>query len=558
MCDAVRHRGQGGVQLDSGSASTLGYLGWRREQNGDGSAGLFTEADAAIALAGFVWSKSASLPRMLRDYRKHGPKFLQGLSGAFVMAIRDGQRLFLARDGAGARSIYYARHEGRLLFSIEPKGMWLLPGFPRRLRPSALLQYLTFSFVPGRHTMLEDVFELPPGAYLEFDGKGAPAVTRYFQFEGARPEGRAEKDWIDEFRTQLGGAIRRRLPNNEPVAVFLSGGLDSSVVAAEAVRQYDGPLKSYTIHFGQDYPNELDHARSVARHLKLDHEEVLIQPKDFLPKLREAIWHLDDPIGDPITTPNFQLAAHVSREARWSLNGEGGDPCFGGPKNIPMLLQHWYGGVDRADDFREQAYLQSYRRCYDDLRRLLSPDFLRQVDFEDDLQRPLRPFFRQQASPLFLDKLAAINIRLKGGQLILPKIERMLGASGMIPLAPLFDERLIRLSFEMPSHLRLHHGVEKVVMKRAYAGDLPSPVINRPKSGMRVPVHFWFQHELKRYARKVLNPRRIRQAGIFDPQRVKQLLAYDIEEGPGRYGIRIWMLLTFEIWRRLVIEGETV
>lgn len=128
----------------------------------------------------------------------------------------------------------------------------------------------------------------------------------------------------------------------------------------------------------------------------------------------------------------------------------------------------------------------------------------------------------------------------------------------MIPLSPLFDEQLIRLSFEMPSRLRLNHGVEKVVMKRAYKNDLPAPIIHRPKSGMRVPVHYWFQNELRRYARKVLSPRQVRSVGIFDPDRVKQLLAYDIEEGPGRYGIRIWMLLTFEIWRRLVIDGEAV
>jgi asparagine synthase (glutamine-hydrolysing) len=150
----------------------------------------------------------------------------------------------------------------------------------------------------------------------------------------------------------------------------------------------------------------------------------------------------------------------------------------------------------------------------------------------------------------------AINIRLKGAHLILPKVERMTGAWGLTPLAPLFDERLIGLSFRMPPRLKLAGGVEKLVLKRAYAGDLPAAVIARPKSGMRVPVHFWLRGEMKRYARHILHPRRLRQAGIFQPERVRQLLNYDIEGGGGRYGLRLWMLITFEIWRRLTVEGE--
>ena len=110
----------------------------------------------------------------------------------------------------------------------------------------------------------------------------------------------------------------------------------------------------------------------------------------------------------------------------------------------------------------------------------------------------------------------------------------------------------------LPTRMNLHRGGEKVILKRAFADSLPASVIQRPKSGMRVPVHFWFQGELKRYARSVLCPKALRAAGIFQPQRVKQLLDYNTEEGPGRYGIRLWMLLTFEIWRRLVLEREAV
>jgi len=150
----------------------------------------------------------------------------------------------------------------------------------------------------------------------------------------------------------------------------------------------------------------------------------------------------------------------------------------------------------------------------------------------------------------------AINIRLKGGHLILPKVERMYGASGLVAQSPLFDEEIIRLAFSMPGDMKVRGAIEKYVIKQAYQDALPKRIIDRPKSGMRVPVHYWFQKDLRRYARHILSPKEIKRAGIFDPARVKQLLRYETEEGPGRYGIRLWMLLTFELWRRLVIEGE--
>ena len=159
-------------------------------------------------------------------------------------------------------------------------------------------------------------------------------------------------------------------------------------------------------------------------------------------------------------------------------------------------------------------------------------------------------------SPATLNKLMSINVRLKGAHLILPKVERMLAASGLTPLSPLFDEDLLRLSFQMPTKMKLRHGVEKWALKRAYENDLPREVIDRPKSGMRVPVHYWFRGELKRRARRTLAPGVLRQENIFDPERVRQWLRYDTDEGPGRYGMRLWMLMTFELWRRTVVDSR--
>jgi asparagine synthase (glutamine-hydrolysing) len=560
MHSTLPHRGNGKPLRLEHPTGTLGYSPRFDEPTRSRlGSGCLEQDGIAITLAGYLTNAEAlrpALSALLAKYREQGPDFVRDLRGAFVIAIRDGGVLHLFRDGAGVRTVYYGTHAGRFLFASEPKGVLVTPGFPRRIRPAAVAQYLTFSFTPGGPTVLQDLHELPAGHRVTFEN-GEPVLHRWFFFEDEDGDEASEEVWRDRFAETFRRAVEERLPADEPVGLFLSGGIDSSVVAAEAARRHNRSVKTYALHFGKDHPHELDFARAVALRCRTEHQEILIQPRDFLPRLRRMIWHLDEPIGDPITMPNYELAARVSRDVRWVLNGEGGDPLFGGPKNLPMLLHHWYGGIERGEGFRERMYLASYRRCYDDMEQLLTPEWRRQYDPEECLEGVLRPFFSCERPSSFLNNLMAINIRLKGAHLILPKVERMTSAWGLTALSPFFDERLIRLSFQMPERLKLSNGVEKLVLKQVYADLLPKEVLLRPKSGMCVPVHYWFRGEMKRYARKILSRRSLKQAGIFEPRRVQQILAYDTE-GPGRYGLRLWMLITFEIWRRLVVEGESV
>ena len=591
MTRTLTHRGGPGMRNHAAEAASI----LLREPHRPGSLGLippalhdFPEADTTIALCGWVngiddpelaAAAARQVPQarpfydcLARRFCTEGAGVLELVRGAFILVVRTGRTVHLARDGAGNRTVFYGRCKTRWLFGIEPKAITAVPAFAKRIRPAALAQYLACSFVPGSGTMLQDLFELPSGTAVSLRAGAEPDLFRWFRFEAEeRPPAEATTDcqvaassaddavWIKRFRAEMERAVAERIPRNEPVSLFLSGGLDSSVIAAELARQIGGRnVRTWAIHFGKKYHNELDFARAVADRCGTIHEEVHIRPRHFLPRLRQMVWHLDDPIGDPITQPNFELAAHVAPESGFIFNGEGGDPCFGGPKNIPMMLHHWYGGLTRGPNFRERHYLQSYRRAWEEIDCLLSDEIRSQIDVARDLDGVFAPYLRATHPRLFLNRLTAINIREKGAHLIQPKVERMLGAHGLTPLAPLFDERLIRFSFEMPARMKLHRGVEKVILKRAYEDELPAGVINRPKSGMRVPVHYWFRSELRRYARRILNPREVRRVGLFNPERVKQLLSYDIEEGRGRYGLRLWMLITFELWRRIVVERETV
>ncbi len=494
-------------------------------------------------------------PDILSLIRKDLIAGLQSLRGPGILLFRLGNRLILSRDAAGGRSVNYTWHRSHFSCASTTKALTTLPGQDPHLRPGALAQYLAFSFIPGPETMLTGIFALPAGSYLEIDltSPAPTAPVRWFHPENA--EGTLpENESVPAFSQTLTAAVERLLPEaGSNPALFLSGGLDSSCIAAELARHHTSTLQTYSLFFGEQYPHELEFARQVVKHCGIrNHHEVLIEPRSFLPRLDSMVSALDEPIGDPVTLPNFELARLVSQNHSSVFNGEGGDPLFGGPKNFNLLLHHWYGLPQHRQDpaHREKQYLTSYRRAYEEVDRLLTPEFRELFDPSEALEGPLRTFFRAPTPSTLLNKLMLINQRLKGAQLILPKVERMLAAHQLRPLSPLYDETLIQLSFALPPSCKLKHGQDKLVMKKAFAGRLPDSIIHRPKSGMRVPVHFWMQREMKGVLRDVLAPHQLRRDGIFQPRRVQQLIRYSTEEGPGRHGLRLWMLMTFHLWKK--------
>ena len=252
---------------------------------------------------------------------------------------------------------------------------------------------LTFSFVPGAGTMFQGISELQPGSTLKFDGNGC-RVSRHFTFEdleftadNALPEGH----YSALVREQLEMSIKDCANvSDKPPAVFVSGGIDSSVVLAATARHFPGrPVKTFSVHFGADYPNENQYVSMMVERYNTDHTWLEVRPEGFLDRMRRIIWNLDDPIGDPITVPNFLLAEAASKDSPVVLNGEGGDPCFGGPKNIPMMLAGVYGPLSyEPNDCRmERDYLLSYRKCFNDLADLLDPDVWRDSGVRMPLSR---------------------------------------------------------------------------------------------------------------------------------------------------------------------------
>lgn len=513
------------------------------------SSGYYQGYGCSVIVAGEVLSEDLSilLPVDLWNlFQEQGVDFVRQLHGAFVMAIVVRDTIYLVRDAAGQRTLYYQLENNTFTFAIETKGVKVGAKGASALYLPGLFQYLSYSFVPLEHTLLRDVKELRAGCYVKLcQGDQEVQQEDFFSITNIPKSDRQDLlYWTQRLRKEIDEDIQQKLQHKEEVGVFLSGGLDSSIIAARVAQLHHRPIHTFSIHFGKKYPNENAFAKLVADRYQTIHHEVEIKPKHFARRLPDIIRHLDEPSGDPITAPNFELARYAKDHVECIFNGEGGDPCFGGPKNMSMLLHHWYG----EPVSREQAYLTSYRRGYQHLERLLLPGVFEQLNPKEDLEGILSPYFEVPGLS-FLDKLMRINIKLKGAHLILPKVERMLGAHGFVPYAPLFSKKVIASSMEMPSNLKLQQGIEKYILKMAFAEDVPAAIIKRPKSGMRVPVRYWFQGELRRMAKQVLSMTRIREGGIFEPGAIKELLAYDRDSGLDRHGLLLWMLLTFELWR---------
>ena len=491
----------------------------------------------------------------------HIESTLERLSGAFVLALSRDDSIYLLRDPAGVKVLYWTVRQGRLLFASEIKALFADPAVPRRMRAGALPEYLSFSFVPGAGTMFEGIEELQPGSILHFR-QGRATVRRHFRFEVLEAE---EPRLSEEYPALVRAALERSVAEclavdpQRPPAAFLSGGIDSSAVLAIAARQRPATaIPTFSVHFGAEYARENEFVQLMVDRYRTEHRWLEVRPTDFLEQLREIIWRLDDPIGDPVTVPNYLLAQAAAQVADVVLNGEGGDPCFGGPKNLPMLLARLYGPLpgESGSGWLERHYLQAFQRCYQDLEVLLDPALLRDAGGDAAMVGLLQPFFQADRPRDFVNKLMAMNIRLKGANLILVKVEKMTAANGVLALPPLFSRRIVETSMICPAGVKLAGAVEKSVLKQAVRDIVPDAIVARPKSGMMVPVRFWFQGDLRRYGEKLLARRHLQRYGFFNPGYVRRLLNYQMEGVPGlRHGLKLWMLITFLLWYEQMVEA---
>lgn len=490
---------------------------------------------------------------LLRCWARLGERGVALAEGMFVLAVVDGTDLVLIRDHVGARTLFYARADGCWAASTSLRALRRWPALGTGLDLAAVRSFLTFAYLPGDETLLRGVREVLPGRVVRLAADGT--LTERVHWEPRErvddPAPRDPSGPVLALRAALEEATARRLPEAAPVGVLLSGGIDSSLVTALSAKLHGHPVHTYSISFGDELPHELGYSGLVAAHCHTRHRVLTVSGSAVAARLAEAAALLDSPVGDPLTVPNLLLAEAVAGDGlRVVLNGEGGDPVFGGPKNLPMLVHEMHHDPSGAGEDRATAYLRSYRKCWTDLPELLTGDVLRALADAPAPQRFVEPYLvGPERMHYLLNQLLHCNLRTKGAHHILTKVERLTASQGLEGRAPLFDRRVIDHAFATPPALKLRGAVEKWVLKEAVRDLLPATVVDRPKSGMRVPVQQWLTGPLRELGNDLLLGPTARQRGLFRPETVRTWMRGEGTLLP-RQGGKLWLVLTLELWLR--------
>lgn len=568
----------GGQPVYQGSSCALGIL---PDERPAGKAGPYTTPEGRLVAVGEVtlYNRAAIIAELAQDklspftgtksvdscsdgelllrlYAHRGANGFAHISGMFALAIWDGTQLVLVRDPVGARTLFYTHAKDRWAAASSLRALRRWPCLSAQINLAAVRSFLTFAYLPGDETLLDHVYELLPGCCLRLTPDGISKLERYWEpSEGTWNPTDPPEVYATHLRQLLEEVMISYLPRDKEVGVFLSGGLDSSLVTALATQLHAKPVHTYSISFGDTLPNELAYSGLVASHCHTHHRILSFSGAQIAAHLADAVARLDCPVGDPLTVPNLLLARTAAEDGlQVILNGEGGDPCFGGPKNIPMLLFELHR-TDLNLTARAHAYLRAYRKCYEDLPVLLSPEVQQALRHVPPLERFVEPYLEPYGMRHYLNKLMYANVGTKGCHHILTKVERLTASCGVEGRSPLFDRAVVEYSFAIPPNFKLAATQEKWILKLAVQDLLPTTILFRPKSGMRVPVQYWLQGPLRNLAKDLLLGPQARARNLFCFDLIRSWLRGEGSLWP-RQGGKLWLLLTLELWLQAYLDSN--
>jgi asparagine synthase (glutamine-hydrolysing) len=516
---------------------------------------LHEQNGGVAAVVGYVRDRERILGArdVLARWQQHGPRVLDELAGEFALAIMTSDGTWVARDRVGTRPLYVAStRDGTVAFATSMRHL-IASGIAVAIDHDAILCSLILGYAPAPRTAVAGIRQVGPGEWWQLSG--LRRTCRYFQPREHIVRDRSLATAAQLLDRALERAVASAVPRSGRIGAFLSGGIDSSLVLAR-LHELGHRTDAYTLHFGDSAPSELRYAQAVARHLRVPHHVLELDARRFSDAIGPALVELEDLLSEPIAVPNYLLAREAARTVDVLFTGEGGDPMFGGPKNIGMVLTHVYAGqhAPRLVD----SYLSAHHHLYDDLDRAIAPDLRSSLDRERldaDLRVANCPAARDKT---FVGQLMAANLALKGGNNILVKVAKMIGAHDVALRSPLFDREVIDLALTIPPWQKMFGSDEKLVLKRVAARSLPRPVVERPKRGMAVPLSRWFRGPLGELARDVLTPRAVRDRGVFRWPYVRGLLAgrdAPTELARSRSAEKLWLVLVTELYLRTLDRG---
>lgn len=480
---------------------------------------------------------------ILAAYENWGVRALEKLRGMWAFALHDRKRneLFLSVDRFGIKPLYYINTARFFAFASEIKALLLLPGVKAELNTRALSEHLLFRSIAGRETLFNGIYKLLPAEYALFDLKTHELIAKtYWRLFKKKLQLKNPKRQLEML---LEKSVAEHLIADVPVGVQLSGGVDSSLVAAIARERKETNLHSFSIGLRDKNWNEFDYSKLVAKRLRTIHHELLFSERDFVRLLPFLTYHMDEPIGHSHSVPMYLLARFARRRVKALLSGEGADEVFGGYRRYEKLLEDGHSLTNR-----ELVSLS----CFGNenlMHRAIKTDFAKAYDARLALLKNSPKHWS------IFDKVSFLDIQTYLTPLLMRQ-DKMGMAATLENRVPFLDHELVEFGFSLPPRFKVSDTNDpyrrtKPLLKEVAEKFLPKDIVYRPKIGFGQPISEWLRHKkgLGRYLNLLISSRR----ALYN----KPALRHAIREhqiGRADHGETLWILLAFELWARIFID----
>ena len=553
--------------------SPLGHNPMRLEGTGlwityNGEVYNFRDIRRELESHGYRFRSQTDTEVVMAAYARWGVRCLDRFVGMFAFAIWDEarKRLFLARDRLGKKPLYYASYAGRFAFASELKALLADRDFPREIDPDAVSLYLRYGYIPAPYSIFRAARKLQGGHFAVLE-EGELKVERYWdpvEIALSQPFTGDVEEADTELSRILADSVAGRMISDVPLGAFLSGGIDSSLVAALMQEQSTRPVKTFTIRFNEPRFNEADHAAAVARHLGTDHHEEVCDVSQMLDIVDVLPEFFDEPFADASAIPTYLVSKATRKHVTVALSGDGGDELFFGywryhsyaatrrwldaprplrrtlaaiASNIPV------GRFQRAAEVLRENETDRYARWIThwnilDIQRLTGRSSVPNPVYSDTLRR-IESLPPDQRPPI-LDLLTYLP------EDILVKVDRASMAVSLESRAPLLDHRVVEFALRLPQRMKFRRGQSKSLLRRILYRKVPRELLERPKMGFGVPMADWLRGPLRDRMNDLLSPSELQAVGI-DPRLARDAWSEFLQSGSRSVDV-IWNLLALAQW----------
>jgi asparagine synthase (glutamine-hydrolysing) len=523
-------------------------------------------------------------------YEEEGIECLKRLNGMFAFALWDSKRqtLFLCRDRIGIKPLVYYWDGKSLVFASEIKSILCDPEVPKKMNLNVLNLYLTFNYIPSPYSIFEKIEKLKPGCYVMVRKEGLE-IKKYWEIERDIEHHGKEGKNIDIYKKNLfdllEDSVKIELVADVPLGVFLSGGIDSSIIVGLASRVSHSPVKTYTIGY-KDMPlfDESSYAREVAKFNGTHHHEILLTSKDVLSTILEVLSSFDEPFADSSAIPTYIVSREAKKYVKVALSGDGGDELFAGYRMYSG--EYWYSRYKLFPQILRTRLIEPFLLSLPDSRDKNLLEYIRRMKkfavgakdkFEERFYTWNEIFSKEMRENIIKknnQELESINFDL-GKEMVckmlnsfagdrinrmlyvdlknslpndmLTKVDLMSMKNSLEVRVPLLDHRLVEFVFQMPGNLKARGKKGKYILLETFKDILPPVLLHRPKRGFEIPISKWLKSDLKFLINEYLSRKKIEKQGIFNFEPIEKLIS-DLFLNRSDTSWHLWNLIVFEAW----------